>query len=111
MMKNLKIAALVVALGFAAGCYSFGTDYNETAASEIKVGQTTESELVSKLGQPNYTTTNSDGSKVLTWSYVTGNNFIVSSDNKSKTLEVTVFNGKATNVRSTFSANFHDDKK
>jgi hypothetical protein len=111
MLKNIKIALLVAGLGLAAGCYTIGADYNDAAISEVKVGQTTESELVTKFGQPNYTTTNSDGSKVLTWTYVTGSNFIVTNESKSKNLEVTVFNGKATNVRSTYSSNYHDDAK
>jgi hypothetical protein len=111
MTKHIKIALLVAALGLSAGCYTIGHEYNDQLTNEVKVGQTTESELIAKFGQPDYTTVNSDGSKVLTYTYITGSNFIVTSDSKSKTYEVTVFNGKVTNTRATKSANYDGDKK
>ncbi len=111
MMKHIKIAALVVAMGLSAGCYTMGREYNDASVSEVKVGVTTESELITKFGQPDYTTVNSDGSKVLTWSYVAGSNFIVASDSRSKSFEATVYGGKVTNTRTTKSADFDEKNK
>lgn len=105
--RILRIAALALFIGLA-GCVSSGTNFDESRASQIKKGVTTETDLYEMFGKPNQRTSNSDGMTILTWMYVQskikGQSFIPfagaflgGSDSTTKTLTATLgADGKVT---------------
>ena len=107
-MRNYQILlpiALVSAALFA-GCASVGNNFDDSKVSQIKKGETTEAELIQIFGEPQNRTVNSEGRTVLTWTYaeskVRGESFIPYAgvfvgghDTKSKSLTVTLQDGKA----------------
>ena len=107
-MKNYRILlpiALVSAALFA-GCASVGNNFDDSKVSQIKKGETTEAELIQIIGEPQNRTVNSEGRTVVTWTYaesqVRGESFIPYAgafmgghDTKSKSLTVTLQDGKA----------------
>ena len=60
--------ALVTAL-FVSGCASTGTNFDHSKVSQIKKGETTESDLIKMFGEPENRSINSDGVVHLTWMY------------------------------------------
>ena len=109
-MRNYQILlpiALVSAALFA-GCASVGNNFDDSKVSQIKKGETTEAELIQIFGEPQNRNVNSEGRTVLilTWTYaeskVRGESFIPYAgafmgghDTKSKSLTVTLQDGKA----------------
>lgn len=92
-----------IALGLACvtlicGCMSTesGTDFNSANVSKLKVGETTEQEVIQLIGQPINRTRNSDGTVILQFAYYPGGTItgipMVSFKNKGvqKTLSVTL---------------------
>jgi len=66
MKIKLITAALIVLLS---ACSTYGTPITQDKLAGIKQGETTRSEAVAILGQPLATTSNSDGTQVLSWGY------------------------------------------
>ena len=62
------------------GCASTGNNFDESKLTQIKKGETTESDLVKLFGQPEKRTISSDNTTTLTWTYaestVKGESFI-----------------------------------
>lgn len=65
-----KVTASLAAL-LLVGCVSMGTDYDDAAVSQLRVGMT-KAEVIGLLGQPNQIVTNSDGRERLVWVHSTG---------------------------------------
>lgn len=65
---------------FIVGCASVGNNFDESKISEIKKGQTTETDLVRMFGEPQNRMMNSDNGLTMTWMYseakVKGESFI-----------------------------------
>jgi hypothetical protein len=71
---HLLVGALIIIAG-TGGCsdnVQSGSDVQKLESFKIEKNKTTEQELVANFGPPASTMTNSDGSKVLTWSGVEG---------------------------------------
>jgi outer membrane protein assembly factor BamE (lipoprotein component of BamABCDE complex) len=66
----MKQAATLLAALALAGCVSSGTQVTEEQAGQFQKGITTEQEVIAKLGTPNATTRQSDGSAVIVYTYV-----------------------------------------
>ena len=49
-----------------------GSDFNSANVSKLKVGETTEQEVIELIGQPVHRTRNSDGTQYLTYMYSPG---------------------------------------
>jgi hypothetical protein len=92
---------------FAVSCASVGNNFDESKISEIKKGQTTETDLVGMFGPPQNRSVNSDTGLTLTWIYseakVKGESFIPyagafmgGTRSKSKTLSVMLADNKVT---------------
>jgi spermidine/putrescine-binding protein len=71
----LRVAIVTGAVAGAAstaGCIPYsthrGTDLSKLDQNPIEKNKTTERELVDRFGPPSFSTTQGDGSKVLTWS-------------------------------------------
>lgn len=88
---------------FAVSCASVGNNFDESKISEIKKGQTTESDLTNMFGPPENRSINSDNGLTLAWIYseakVKGESFIPyagpflgGTRAQSKTLSVTLTN-------------------
>jgi outer membrane protein assembly factor BamE (lipoprotein component of BamABCDE complex) len=75
-MKTLfnYIALIVVAVSLCLGCASTkrGSDFNSENISKLKVGITTEQEVIQLIGQPTNRTRKSDGSVILSYMYSPG---------------------------------------
>ena len=65
-MKKLVIACVFLVL---AGCSSIGTKVTPDQLSRFVVGQTTMDQVVAILGKPNGRNINSDGTKIITYTY------------------------------------------
>lgn len=65
--KKMFLALALVAL---AGCASSGTQVTEQQTTQFQKGQTTRSEVIAKLGQPQASTKMDDGTRVDVYSYV-----------------------------------------
>ena len=102
---NLFIAPILGA--FLIGCASVGNNFDENKITQIKKGETTEAQLVEMFGQPQNRTVNSEGQTTLSWIYaessVKGESFIPYAgafmgghNSKSKSLNVTLQDGKVT---------------
>jgi hypothetical protein len=68
-VTRLSLAVLTGFFILAVGCASSGTNYDSTKVSDIKKGVTTEAQLVQMFGDPEQTTTNSEGDTILMWRY------------------------------------------
>jgi outer membrane protein assembly factor BamE (lipoprotein component of BamABCDE complex) len=68
-MKKIVILAMLLLL---AGCATaeIGRKFDTSAADRIEIGKTTESEVVSLLGQPLQTKVKSDGRKAYGYRYI-----------------------------------------
>jgi outer membrane protein assembly factor BamE (lipoprotein component of BamABCDE complex) len=65
MIKNSRMALVVLAaLTGCVGCVSSGTRVDADQLAQFKAGVTTESEIVSKLGPPNNSMTQPDGTRI-----------------------------------------------
>jgi outer membrane protein assembly factor BamE (lipoprotein component of BamABCDE complex) len=62
-LRNAGIASSFAAAIWLAGCASSGTKVSPDQAAQFKPGVTTESEVITKLGPPNSTSTYPDGSR------------------------------------------------
>lgn len=71
-MKRILAGALALAI---AGCATVGKEISDESVASITKGQTTEEQLVAQLGRPYSTVTNSDGTKVVVWTYAKANGF------------------------------------
>ncbi len=65
-MKFLSILLLSIAL---AGCYSVGKPIDTAKANHFIKGKTTEREVLAALGKPITVTNNSEGERMLAYSY------------------------------------------
>lgn len=80
--RSHSARALVSCLltAFALSCASAGNNFDESKISQIKKGQTTETDLLKMFGEPENRIVNSDGGLTLTWVYsearVKGESFI-----------------------------------
>jgi outer membrane protein assembly factor BamE (lipoprotein component of BamABCDE complex) len=90
---------------FLIGCASMGNNFDEGKLSQIKKGETTETELIQMFGEPMHRSVNSDGLTTLVWMYaqtaVQGQSFIPivggfmgGANSSSKTLAVTLADNK-----------------
>jgi hypothetical protein len=104
MKSKFQILAAGVLTALLVGCASTGSNFDETRASQIKKGETTEAELVQWFGQPQNRSANSEGQTILTWMYVEANAkgtsfipiagaFMGGTDSKTKTLTAVLQNG------------------
>lgn len=109
-MKITKLTLITMALGCVlslTGCMStrIGTPYNSDNVTQLKVGETTEQEVVQFIGEPYSRSRNSDGTVVLSYMYNAGTtvtpfsgfdpNFVQKAQGKMKTLTVVIdANGK-----------------
>ena len=107
---NLILSILLAA--WSVGCSSMGQNFDESKVSQIKKGETTEAELIQVFGEPQRRTSNSEGQTILTWIYseskVKGESYIPyaghymhGTRSKSKTLHVTLRDGKVQSFSST----------
>ena len=64
MRKQIAVFALAGAL---AGCVSAGTQVTEQQAQQFKKGETTESQVIAKLGRPTSTTVKANGTRIDTY--------------------------------------------
>lgn len=118
MIKNTpmkpQITCLLVAslTAILLGCASVGNNFDQTKVSQIKKGETTESQLVQMFGEPQNRTTDSEGTTTLTWLYsesaVKGESFIPyagtfmgGTRSKNKSLTVVLKDGKVQSYSST----------
>lgn len=69
-MKRILAGALALAI---AGCATVGKEISDESIAAITKGTTTEAQLVAQLGRPTSTVTNSDGTRVLVWTYAKAN--------------------------------------
>ena len=72
---TFKYIALVLAcVTLSVGCASTrsGTDFNSANVSKLKVGETTEQEVIQLIGQPHSRTRSSDGTVTLSYLYKPG---------------------------------------
>ena len=77
-MKDRRVKALLdrrylfIVLSFLAisGCFSSGTKVDQSTVSKFEIGETTKSEVISALGDPNNSTIKSDGTSSITYTYV-----------------------------------------
>lgn len=69
-----NLAFVVVCVNLIVGCAStkMGNDFNSENVSKLKVGVTTEQEVVQLIGQPSQRTRSSDGSVHLMYMYSPG---------------------------------------
>ena len=99
------LSTIAVLLG---GCASTGNNFDESKLSQLKKGETTETELVQMFGQPEQRGMNSEGMTTLTWMYqestVKGESFIPyagpfigGTRSRNKTLTVILNNGRVAN--------------
>jgi hypothetical protein len=106
MKKALILTALaLVGGGFLFGCASVGRNFDETKVSQIKTNETSEADLITLFGKPQNRMMNSSGQMILTWMYSESNvkgqsfipfagPFIGGTDTKTKTLNVTLQQGR-----------------
>lgn len=66
-----KFIACIICL-FLQGCVSVGTKTDQNVVNTFKPGVTTLAEVKAKLGDPNQTTQNADGSTLIQYIYATG---------------------------------------
>ena len=59
----------LVFLAALSGCVASGTQVKESQVSQFEKGRTTISDVVEKLGAPQFQTNQSDGSKILVYNY------------------------------------------
>jgi outer membrane protein assembly factor BamE (lipoprotein component of BamABCDE complex) len=85
-MRATILAIAIVALF--CGCMSVhtGNDFDASKVSQIKKGETNESQLITMFGQPNQRTTNSQTGNSLTWIYSQGNVGLGGATSTNKTL-------------------------
>lgn len=62
-MRSLSLVALLVL----AACASSGTQVKDSALTQFQKGVTTDTDVVKALGPPTATTTNSDGTRVISY--------------------------------------------
>ena len=111
---NLKLSIPITAVigALLAGCVSVGNNFDESKVSQIKKGETTEGQLIQMFGEPQSRGVNSEGTTTLTWMYMQANvkgesfipiagPFVASARSKSKTLNVTLLDGKVQSFSST----------
>ncbi|HEL7799720.1 TPA: hypothetical protein UMP09_003974 [Klebsiella pneumoniae] len=62
---------LIIALGLSmlAGCATVGKDFPEQSVASLQKGVTSEQTVLATFGKPAYITSDSDGSKLYTWTY------------------------------------------
>lgn len=75
MTKTLRHITLILAcVTMCAGCMSTksGTDFDSANVSKLKVGETTEKEVIELFGQPRNRTRNSDGTVILQYAFYPG---------------------------------------
>jgi len=68
-MPNVRIPMILATVAALAGCMSSGTKVTATEASQFKVGTTTEQQVIAALGQPEQSETQTDGTKVETYTH------------------------------------------
>lgn len=96
-----RLLSVCLAAALAAGCASSGSNYDEARVREIRVGETTEADMIDMFGEPTGRRFDSSGSSDLTWSYheskTNGKSFIPyagmflgGSDNRHKMLMATI---------------------
>lgn len=66
-MKKLLIPLLALALS---GCMSSGTQVTEEQAGQFTKGVTTEAQVIARLGPPQSTVRNDDGSRIDAYTYM-----------------------------------------
>ena len=73
-MKFRYIALVVACVTLSVGCASTrsGTDFNSANVSKLKVGETTEQEVIQLIGQPHSRMRSSDGTVTLSYLYKPG---------------------------------------
>jgi outer membrane protein assembly factor BamE (lipoprotein component of BamABCDE complex) len=60
----------IVCMLLLAGCVSSGTQVTEQQAAQFQKGVTTEAQVTAKLGAPDSTTRNDDGSRIDSYTYI-----------------------------------------
>lgn len=72
-----NIALIVACVTLCIGCTStrMGTDFNSANVSKLKVGETTEQEVIQLIGQPIERTRSADGTVTLQYMYSPGQTF------------------------------------
>jgi outer membrane protein assembly factor BamE (lipoprotein component of BamABCDE complex) len=80
LQRGLARTLALAFVAWMAGCASTGQNFDENKVSQIRKGETTESQLVELFGQPQNRAVNSEGMTTLTWQYaesrVKGESFI-----------------------------------
>ena len=73
-VMSRNIALVVACITLCIGCSStkMGTDFNSANVSKLKVGKTTEQEVIQLIGQPDSRTRSADGTVILHYIYSPG---------------------------------------
>lgn len=92
MLKNILFLALITMI---LGCASVGREYNTSAINYIEVGKTTQSDVLSMLGQPISIKKYNNGINVLNYEYA--KSYFWTATSLTNFLEVQIYNGVAIN--------------
>jgi len=65
----MRYMLTIVMVGSLMSCVSSGKKVNQEEVTQFKKGETTYTEVVSKLGEPTQSTVNSDGSRRIMYTY------------------------------------------
>ena len=71
---TLRHAGAALLLTLCSACVSMGTDYDPTAISRLRPGQS-QAEIIQLLGKPTTTVRLTDGSRHIVWSHSKGSMF------------------------------------
>ncbi|MBN3344975.1 hypothetical protein H5A44_21455 [Pectobacterium brasiliense] len=91
----MKVLFLAIALSaLLSACVSVGKNFDESQLANIHKGSTTEQGVISYFGAPMSQTVDSDGNRILMWTYSHANSF---GKAEGKTLMIQLSNGAVTN--------------
>jgi len=66
----MRYLFVIVALLALTSCMSMGTKVDQDKLTQFQKGKTTYAEVVQQLGKPTQSTLNSDGSRIVVYTYV-----------------------------------------
>jgi outer membrane protein assembly factor BamE (lipoprotein component of BamABCDE complex) len=65
----MRFLTTLIALCTLTACMSYGTKVDQEQVAQFVKGKTTYAEVIQELGKPTYSTVNSDGTRMLMYSY------------------------------------------
>lgn len=72
MSRNIALVVACITLCVGCGSTRMGTDFNSANVSKLKVGKTTEPEVIQLIGQPHNRIRSADGTVTLQYMYLPG---------------------------------------